>query len=181
MLVTTAFAVVVADALALALKVATDRPRPFVANPDPPPLVRPPLDLSFPSGHAATSFAAATVLTWWNRDIAVPVFAFAAAIAASRVYVGVHYPVDVIGGALLGVAVGRAIVLALRALLELFGRAEKTGADYGQRCEQADPDADPAPVGREEPFRDLDQPDEDEDRRQRAEDDDDETLRHRRR
>ena len=105
-------AVAASDLIALALKHIIGRPRPYVRFPDPEPLVRPALDLSLPSGHAATSFAAAVVLARYAPRLAVPLFALAAAVAWSRVYVGVHYPGDLALGALLGVAVGGALVLA---------------------------------------------------------------------
>jgi membrane-associated phospholipid phosphatase len=98
-----------ADLLALAGKLLTDRPRPYTVNPDPAPLMRTPLDLSFPSGHAATSFAGAALLAWYAPRLAVPLYALAAVIACSRVYVGVHYPLDVLAGALLGLLVARAL------------------------------------------------------------------------
>jgi undecaprenyl-diphosphatase len=101
-----------ADLIAYALKVATDRPRPPVAYPRPKPLVGVPHDGSFPSGHAATSFACATLLAWaLPRRYAPLLFLLAAAIAFSRVYVGVHYPLDVLGGAALGVLVATALRL----------------------------------------------------------------------
>src|SRR5262249_43678530 len=55
-------------------------------------LVHAPQDHSFPSGHAATSFAAATVLTAFAPRLAPAWFLLAVAIGFSRVYVGVHYP-----------------------------------------------------------------------------------------
>jgi undecaprenyl-diphosphatase len=66
------------------------------------------LDVSLPSGHAATAFAGATVLSlvWPRWSLAL--YALALAIGASRVYVGVHYPFDILTGALLGTAVGAA-------------------------------------------------------------------------
>jgi undecaprenyl-diphosphatase len=80
---------------------------------EPKPLVHAPTDASFPSGHAATSFAAATVLSFaWPRW-APAFFLLALAIGFSRVYVGVHYPLDIVGGALLGIGVA----IALRWLL----------------------------------------------------------------
>ena len=63
------------DLLALAFKALTGRPRPSVTFPEPEPLVTTPLDLSFPSGHAATSFAAAVVFTRYRPRAAPAAFA----------------------------------------------------------------------------------------------------------
>jgi undecaprenyl-diphosphatase len=108
-------AVAVADGAAQgvnsAIKDAVDRPRPHVH-----PLVGEPHSSSFPSGHAASSFACALMLSWIAPPAAAPAFVLAALIAASRVYVGVHYPLDVIGGAAVGLAVATALRLLARAL-----------------------------------------------------------------
>ena len=108
-----------ADLLSLVIRYAIDRDRPPIDYPDPVPLVRLPDNPSFPSGHAATSFAAAALLSWLTPLPKVPLFVLAGLIAFSRVYVGVHYPLDVIGGALLGLAVAT----ALRRLVEARRRS----------------------------------------------------------
>ena len=105
----TLIAVALADWSAMGLKALIDRPRPPLRYAEPKTLVAVPHDASFPSGHAATSFAAATMLSFAFPRLAPFLYVLAAAVAFSRVYVGVHYPLDVIGGALLGALV--AVVL----------------------------------------------------------------------
>ena len=105
-----------ADLLALALKAATDRSRPFETIPQADPLIGATVGQSMPSGHAATSFAGAVVLTYLLPRGAPLFFLLAAAVAVSRVYVGVHYVSDVLVGASLGTAVGLAGVGLLRLL-----------------------------------------------------------------
>src|SRR5437764_4145746 len=103
----------------MSIKALVDRDRPPLHYARPKALVPVPHDPSFPSGHAATSFAAATMLTFAFPRLAPALFVLAAAVAFSRVYVGVHYPIDVIGGSVLGVFVA----LALRGLLLYRRRA----------------------------------------------------------
>jgi undecaprenyl-diphosphatase len=107
----TVIAVALADWSAAGLKALFDRERPPLDYPRPKALVPVPHDASFPSGHAATSFAAATILTFAFPRLAPALFVLAAAVAFSRVYVGVHYPLDILGGAVLGVLVATALRL----------------------------------------------------------------------
>jgi undecaprenyl-diphosphatase len=65
-----------------------------------------PVDHSFPSGHAAGSFAFAVFVSLIERRAAWFVFPLALLIALSRIALGVHYPTDVLGGAILGAAIG---------------------------------------------------------------------------
>ena len=92
----------------LLLKPLIGRIRPFAVNPGVELLVPPPLDASFPSGHTAASFAAASAL--WkasgSKRMGIPAICLAAVIAFSRLYLYVHWPSDVLGGAVLGTALG---------------------------------------------------------------------------
>jgi membrane-associated phospholipid phosphatase len=83
-------------------KLAVRRRRPEL--PDLPPLIATPTRLSFPSTHASTSFAGARVYSRMGLP-ATPLHALAGGLAASRLYLGVHYPSDVLVGAVLGRAV----------------------------------------------------------------------------
>ncbi len=62
-------------------------------------------EFSFPSGHSVSSFSAATVLFMYNRKIGIPALILAVLIAFSRLYLYVHFPTDVIGGAAVGFAI----------------------------------------------------------------------------
>jgi membrane-associated phospholipid phosphatase len=97
-------AVVVAATYAVntAIKAVFRRRRPALE--DLPALIATPTALSFPSAHASSSFAAARAYAGLLPT--GPLYATAAAMAASRVYLGVHYPSDVAAGALLGIAFG---------------------------------------------------------------------------
>jgi len=96
-----------ADVLAELGKVIVHRQRPFEHQLGPPTS-----SYSFPSGHAATSFACATVLSAFAPRRRVAFFLLATLIALSRLYNGVHYPTDVVAGALLGVLVALTVVKA---------------------------------------------------------------------
>ena len=100
----------VADGLAGILKAAFGVHRPAETGD----LLGVPHSRSFPSGHTATSFACATVIAYLVPRAAAPAFLLAAAIAYSRLYVGVHWPTDVIGGVVLGVAIALLLLAVIR-------------------------------------------------------------------
>ncbi len=91
--------------LNFAVKLIVRRRRPVLDGL--PPLGGAPSSLSFPSAHATASFACATAMTRIDPAAAV-LFALAVLIAAGRPYLGMHYPSDVLGGALLGAGLGLA-------------------------------------------------------------------------
>jgi membrane-associated phospholipid phosphatase len=98
-----AFRVVLAALIAnTAVKQVVRRPRPDLGS-QLPPLASTISSLSYPSAHAATSFAAAGALPLPS----LPLYAAAGAMALTRPYLGVHYPSDVVAGALLGRAIER--------------------------------------------------------------------------
>ena len=69
-------------------------------------LIAMPKDFSFPSGHTYASFIAVTILMFENRKLAIPAFVLALLIAFSRLYLYVHFPSDILGGIIMGVAIG---------------------------------------------------------------------------
>jgi undecaprenyl-diphosphatase len=90
-----------------AVKRSIGRERPVIT--EHPPLARAPSKLSFPSAHATSSFAAAAALGRVEPRASAPLHGLATAIAVGRPYLGMHYPSDVLAGALLGAILGRLI------------------------------------------------------------------------
>jgi undecaprenyl-diphosphatase len=107
------------------LKQAFDRERPPVADPDLGSLVAIPGNPSFPSGHSATAFAAATAVAILCPRMRPWALAIAAAVALSRVYLRVHFPLDVLVGSLVGAGIGALCALAV---LRLVRPAAPSGA-----------------------------------------------------
>jgi len=90
------------------------RPRPFLELSQARVLVTPPTSFSFPSGHSSHGFAVATTWIGLRHRLGIPALILAALIAFSRIYVGVHYPLDVLGGLVVGVAVGAVVLMGNR-------------------------------------------------------------------
>ena len=111
------------------LKDAFDRARPALAEP----LVSLPADASLPSGHAATAAAAAGVVALLHPRLRLPLAGLVAAIALSRVYLGVHYPSDVLAGAGLGLAIAWLVVALARRVVRAR-REDGAVAEAGARA-----------------------------------------------
>ena len=92
------------------IKLLVKRPRPVLEGL--PPLGGAPSSLSFPSAHATSSFAVATAMCRVDPATSAA-FVVALALAMGRPYLGMHYPSDVLAGALLGVALGLIVPLSL--------------------------------------------------------------------
>jgi undecaprenyl-diphosphatase len=109
-----------ADSASFGVKDLTNRSRPFEAHPQIHPLYAV-HSSSFPAGHAATAFAGAVVLAFVVPRAAPLLLSIAALIGFSRIYVGVHYPTDVLAGAVIGAVVGGICVALHRFLANWAG------------------------------------------------------------
>ena len=90
----------------LTLKPLIARPRPCWLDESVQLLIANPTDYSFPSGHTLSSVIGATVLTKANRKFGFAAIPLAALIAFSRLYLYVPFPTDILGAAVLGMAIG---------------------------------------------------------------------------
>ena len=116
-----------ASGLNAVLKAIVDRSRPPEAiGLDS--LVGMPASPSFPSGHAMTAFAVAAAIALLAPRLRWPVLGLAAVIGFSRVYLGVHFWLDVLVGAALGLAIGLSVAWTLRSRERQAAAAAGSGA-----------------------------------------------------
>ena len=121
------FTIVISDQLnSSVIKYWLERPRPCHALQNVHLLVSCGSGFSFPSSHAVNNFAGALILAfffprnkWWF-------FGIAAIVAFSRVYVGVHYPFDVIGGAVIGLFCAGCVLLAFILIEKLWYQVQRS-------------------------------------------------------
>ena len=110
--------------LAHVAKAITDRPRPYEVIAGAVLRQQPAHGTSFPSSHTAVTLAVAIALVpFLARPLAATGIGYAVLVGWSRVYLGVHYPLDVLAGAGIGMAAGGVILLALGMMLRRAGRA----------------------------------------------------------
>ena len=103
----------------LVLKNIVQRTRPCLDYPHISMLVSIPDSYSFPSGHAASSFACATVLYRCHKKWGIVALVFAAILAFSRIYLFVHYPFDVLAGTVLGILLAVLVCAVLKKAKQL--------------------------------------------------------------
>ena len=99
-------AVFVRFVLAEMIRAIYFRQRPFVTNQVNLLVVPNPGEASFPSGHASFYFTLSTIIYGYNKKAGILFYIASFLIIISRVFVGIHWPSDVIAGALLGIAIG---------------------------------------------------------------------------
>jgi undecaprenyl-diphosphatase len=108
------------------LKPLVARIRPFDLNTAVQLLIARPTDYSFPSGHTAASFAATSALYFCQQRFWKPALVLAILISFSRLYLYVHYPSDVLAGAVLGIIIGY-LGVRVAAFCEKFWKQRKEG------------------------------------------------------
>ncbi len=136
-----AVAAATAWAVSHVAKALADRPRPYEVVAGAVLRQQPAHGTSFPSSHTAVTVAVVIALVpFLPQALAAVAIAYAVLVGLSRVYLGVHYPLDVLGGAGIGMAVGGVVLLALGILLHRAGRSANGRSAAGARAPRPAPE-----------------------------------------
>lgn len=105
------FALVIQIILQIVMKKIFSRERPYIKHEDITNLMLPPDRFSFPSGHTAGAFAMTFVFYYFYPVMFIPFLVLSLMIGISRMYLGLHYPTDVLAGMVVGYVSARLSVV----------------------------------------------------------------------
>ena len=116
------FLLLFSDQMSYLLKLLVKRPRPCHALPGVHLLAGCSRSYSFPSNHATNVFAAAAFIAYFYRWLLLPALVVSLTVGFSRIYLGVHYPSDVAGGAMVGLCCAALFIFLQQAIFTWLDR-----------------------------------------------------------
>jgi undecaprenyl-diphosphatase len=117
----------------LTLKPLIARPRPFILREEIELIISAPSGFSFPSGHTASSFAAAIGLFIYHKKLGIAALIWATLVAFSRLYMYVHYPTDILAGIVMGIICAVIGMLLVNKFYQPI--ADKIGGKFNKKRE----------------------------------------------